>query len=120
MRKRKLSSPHKPAAEDRFGINSSVIALERLGCVATKCSLELPESLSAKAYCTVGRYLGEIVLAVESITWLIGDWWVCGEQRYSERTALISSDDWNGPSLRTCMNAATVGRVFETSAGGRF
>jgi hypothetical protein len=44
-----------------------------------------------------------------------GDWWGFGGQRYGEQAVLVRSDDWDGPSFQTCMNAAAVCRAFETS-----
>ena len=38
-----------------------------------------------------------------------------GEHRYGERAAVVKSEDWEGPELGACMNAASVCRSNETS-----
>jgi hypothetical protein len=38
-----------------------------------------------------------------------------GEHRYGERAAVVESEDWEGPELGACMNAASVCRSIETS-----
>jgi hypothetical protein len=48
--------------------------------------------------------------------WAVGDWWAFGEHRYGDRTAIVDSEEWEGPAFGTCRNAATVCRCFETSS----
>lgn len=53
--------------------------------------------------------------AEQSLMWWIGDWWRFGNEQYGCRKALVESDDWDGPTYETCMNAASVCKKFETS-----
>ena len=88
-----------------------VFALQRQGCVLSPCGLQLPTDSSLMAWEAVGHSLGKVQ---QSTLWWIGDWW-CAGHRYGERTAIVTSTSWWGPSLQTCMNTATVCRAFETS-----
>jgi hypothetical protein len=78
----------------------------------TETSLELSKDLSFEEWREVGRVLGRMESAV---TWWCADFWAFGEWHYGERQDMTNQDDWMGPSFETCMNNATVARVFETS-----
>jgi hypothetical protein len=45
--------------------------------------------------------------------WLVGDWWIYGNQHYGRRKAMTEAEDWEGPSFQSCCNAASVCRRFE-------
>lgn len=73
---------------------------------------ELPADLSEEDWREAGEMLGKIE---RSVSWWIGDWWAFGEARYGERSAVVTAEDWQGPDFKTCANAASVCRAFETS-----
>jgi N6-adenosine-specific RNA methylase IME4 len=79
---------------------------------ASPTGWRLPDNMSERDWRDAGASLGRIERAV---MWWIGDWWAYGEHRYGDRKAIVEAPDWTGPSFRTCMNAATVCRQFETS-----
>jgi hypothetical protein len=81
------------------------------GGAATATALVLPAGLAVAGWLGVGRQLARIENAVN---WWIGDWWRFGH-RYGTRKALVTAEDWTGPSFQTCMNAASVCRTFTTS-----
>lgn len=74
--------------------------------------LELPDDLTEQEWRAAGVMLGKVE---RSVGWWIGDWWAFGESRYGVRKAIVEADDWEGPDYKTCANAATVCRQFETS-----
>ena len=47
--------------------------------------------------------------------WWSGNWWAFGEHRYGERKAIVTAEDWEGPSYQTCKDAAMVCRAYERS-----
>jgi hypothetical protein len=71
---------------------------------------EPPADLPEAEWRAVGVALGKLE---RSIQWLVGDWWIYGEERgYGVRKAMTEDADWEGPSFQTCMNCATVARAF--------
>jgi hypothetical protein len=90
--------------------SSNLIALP-FSETLTPTSYTLPEGLQADEWLEVGRALGRMR---GSTMWWIGDWWAYGEHAYGERTAVVKSNDWEGPTFGTCVNAGTVCRRFET------
>lgn len=74
--------------------------------------LSLPDDLPFDDWCALGRQLGHYE---RSIMWAIGDWWAFGQHAYGERAAVVKAEGWEGPSFKTCANAASVGRQFQTS-----
>jgi N6-adenosine-specific RNA methylase IME4 len=81
-------------------------------CEATPAGLVLPETLTVEDWADVGRALGR---AERSVMWWIGDWWAFGDRYSRARTQLVRSDEWDGPSLETCRNAAVVAARFKVS-----
>ena len=45
--------------------------------------------------------------------WNLGDWWNKGH-KYGERKRLVDSEEWDGPSFSTCMDAGSTANSFET------
>lgn len=86
--------------------------LNRPGCRVSHCGLTLEDTLEETAWRDIGKALGRIV---SSQQWWIGDWWAFGQHRYGARSALVDAEDWQGPALQSCMNAASVSRRIETS-----
>lgn len=77
-----------------------------------RCGWELPEDLTEAEWRAAGEFLGKIEA---NISWWIGDWWAFGEHRYGSRKAVVEAENWEGPAFKTCANAASVCRAFETS-----
>jgi N6-adenosine-specific RNA methylase IME4 len=78
----------------------------------TRTSWRLPGEMTFKQWAACAEPLAKIEGGVQ---WWTGDWWAYGEdQSYGERKAFVQSLDWNGPSFRTCHNAGTVARAFES------
>jgi hypothetical protein len=71
-----------------------------------------PADMSEADWRSVGAALDKLS---RGLGWLIGDWWIYGESRYGGRKAITEAGDWEGPAFKTCANAATVCRAFETS-----
>ena len=44
--------------------------------------------------------------------WKLGDWWNKG-YKYGERSKLVESDEWDGPSHGTCRIAGSIATCFE-------
>ncbi len=86
------------------------VRLSRARVSAT--GLYMPDDLPFDEWATMGDALSQ---AEKCIHWWIGDWWRFGEKKYGERKAIIEADDWNGPSYKTCRNAASVAGKFELS-----
>ncbi len=72
---------------------------------------ELPPNLTEEDWREAGAILGKIE---RSLLWWVGDWWRHGEQ-YGRRAEIVSADDWDGPSHKTCRNAAVVCEAFDVS-----
>ena len=73
---------------------------------------ELPADMTEREWRAAGELLGKVE---RSVSWWLGDWWAFGVTRYGERKAIVQDEDWDGPELQTCKNAAAVCRTFETS-----
>ena len=73
---------------------------------------DLPADITQGEWAEAGKLLGKIE---HSASWWLGDWWAFGEARYGQRKALVQSGDWDGPSMQTCADAASVCRAFEVS-----
>ena len=43
---------------------------------------------------------------------------MAGNKTYGSRKALVDRREWEGPSYRTCRNAASVAEKFEVSVAG--
>jgi hypothetical protein len=82
------------------------------GYTSRPSGLDLPETLGFKEWRAVGSTLDVLIKA---LLWAAGDWCAFGEHRYGSRKALTDAADWQGPSLRSCMDAASVCRKFSTS-----
>jgi hypothetical protein len=80
-------------------------------CQIHPVGLSLPDNLDCDQWLEVGLALGRVRGV---LMWAIGDWWAFGEHRYGERTAVVQSEEWEGPAFGTCVNAATVCRRFKT------
>ncbi|MBV9680225.1 MAG: hypothetical protein JO046_00425 [Solirubrobacterales bacterium] len=105
---------HPSDAVARQRASGPVLACAALGLRGrvTPTGWEPPEGLGFEEWREAGEALGRLE---RSVAWWIGDWWAFGEHRYGSRKALVESEDWDGPSLQTCANAAAVCRAFETS-----
>jgi hypothetical protein len=88
---------------------SSDDRLRRLGCAVTPFGLKFPPNMPFKRWVEVGRELGN---QQTTFQWQIGDWWVLGKHRYGERTALVDSNDWDGPAFSTCVHTGRAARAF--------
>ena len=73
---------------------------------------ELPADMTEREWRAAGELLGKVE---RSVSWWLGDWWAFSVTRYGERKAIVQDEDWDGPELQTCKNAAAVCRTFETS-----
>lgn len=80
--------------------------------VFTETSWKLPKDLPIMEWVEAGRTLQRMNRAVN---WWIGDWIAYGQRSYGDIKKLIEDPAWAGPSYKTCLNAATVCRFFETS-----
>jgi len=70
------------------------------------------EGLSFEEWKEYGLNLGRI----EKIyMWKVGEWWTYGEINYGDKTSIIKSEDWDGPSYQTCANAGWVFKKFHFS-----
>ncbi len=69
----------------RSAFDQVVAALQRSGCRASACALQLPKNLSADDYVGVGVAIARIEQATH---WWLGDWWAYGEHCYGDRFAL--------------------------------
>jgi N6-adenosine-specific RNA methylase IME4 len=78
----------------------------------TETSWEPPDDMSLEEWLAAGEVLGKFE---RSVQWWLGDWWVYGEHRYGDRTAIVTAPEWVGPSLKTCKNVGSVCRAFERS-----
>jgi len=107
-----------PIISDLFTINEPPFTVQTplnsdlFGYIADPIGVQLPDSLDEADWRAFGLKLANIRSATK---WWIGDWWIYGEHHYGSRKALLNADEWDGPSLQTCANAATVCRAFETS-----
>lgn len=90
---------------------SNSFTLPTMGIVSDT-GLEIEEKLTADQWRELGLQISRTRGATQ---WWVGDWWAFGESRYGERKAMVEAEDWEGPSLGSCMNAASVSRAFETS-----
>jgi len=86
--------------------------LNRPGCRVSHCGLTLEDTLEETAWRDICKVLGRIA---SSQQWWVGDWWAFGQHRYGARSAVVDAEDWQGPALQTCMNAAWGSRRIETS-----
>ena len=77
----------------------------------TKTGWLLPEALTEQDWKQAGSSIARIEGAM---MWWLGDWWNFGGHKYGDRKALVEADDWDGPVIQTCMNAASVCARFET------
>jgi len=111
VRMRASDRPYLPRADQPAPHGQSLLDIDWRGCIAGATSLELPEAISESAWREVGKTL---VMARSATRWWVGDWWMFGEHRYGDRMALVTADDWDGPSYQTCANAAVVCRAFQT------
>lgn len=84
----------------------------RLRGELTETSWTPPPDMSLREWRAAGVVLGRFE---RSAQWWIGDWWAFGVHSYGERTKLVTAEGWTGPNLKTCENAASVCRRFETS-----
>lgn len=75
-------------------------------------SLRISDETTFEEWADLGRWLQSVE---RSVMWWIGDWWAFGEHKYGARKALVTSDDWEGPTYQTCKDAASVSRRFERS-----
>jgi hypothetical protein len=82
------------------------------GGALTETSWTPPDNLTESEWLEVGKTLGR---AERSIAWWIGDWWNYGEHKYGDRKAIVESEDWSGPDFKTCANAGSICRMFESS-----
>ena len=73
---------------------------------------QIPRGMSEDQWRAAGLMLAR---SESSFLWQLGDWWSFGESHYGDRTALLESRDWQGPSLQTCQDAGWVARTFGTS-----
>ena len=80
--------------------------------VITANAWQLPADLTESDWVDAGKRLTKVD---DAYNWWLGDWWAYGSSAYGERKAVVESDDWNGPAFQTCMDAAFVCRVYETS-----
>ncbi len=78
----------------------------------TKTGMEIPENTTEKAWEGIGQRLGDTLTVYQ---WLVGDWWVFGEEHYGNRRHIVESPTWTGPAFGTCMNSGCVSRAFKTS-----
>lgn len=83
--------------------------------IASRVALDLPEGLAVEEWASIGE---KLALAEQAVMWWIGDWWAYGEKRYGERSRVLEElreAGHNVPKFKTCRNAATIARRFETS-----
>ena len=82
----------------------------------TQCGLVFHEALTIEEWENFGERLGK---AARTSMFLIGDWLVHGEDRYSQsdayRERFIQAMQRTGLELKTLQNAATVARSIEVS-----
>jgi N6-adenosine-specific RNA methylase IME4 len=80
--------------------------------VATKTGWDLPGDLTERKWADLGRLLGHME---RSVQWWIGEWWMHGDAKFHGARKIVTADDWDGPSYKTCVNAATCCRKFPSA-----
>ncbi|HJU20598.1 MAG TPA: hypothetical protein VJ770_29465 [Stellaceae bacterium] len=73
---------------------------------------ELPADLTEEEWIAYGAALGKMK---QCMLWWIGEWWAYSEHRWGARKAITKAEGWQGPDYKTCANAASVCRAFESS-----
>lgn len=78
----------------------------------SKTGWSLPANLTEQEW----KQAGSAIARVEgAMMWWLGDWWAFGNHSYGDRKELVESDEWDGPSVKTCEQAGWVCGKFETS-----
>jgi N6-adenosine-specific RNA methylase IME4 len=77
--------------------------------IVTEIGWQLPRDLTERQWSDIGRKLGRME---RSVQWWIGEWWMYGETSFHGGKAIVTADDWEGPSYGTCKNAANCCRKF--------
>lgn len=71
---------------------------------------EPPSDFSEDEWKSSGELLGK---SERSIQWLIGDWWIFGNNKWGKRSAIVQADKWDGPSYEISRKAGYVAERFE-------
>jgi hypothetical protein len=80
------------------------------GVKATRTGLVFSDGINEVEWEEIGRNLGDVETAYQ---WMVGDWWIFGEQKYGARRHIVESPTWTGPAYGTCINCGTVCRAFK-------
>jgi hypothetical protein len=90
-------------------MNDSLLVID--GVQVFRTGLELPDGLPEPAWEEIGKTLGSIETAYQ---WMVGDWWIFGEQHYGNRRDIVEHSSWPGPGFNTCHTCGTVSRAFKS------